>query len=140
MSALKNISMSGSSKAKPKPRANQGKASEKDLQKLRRMDLLELLIDQVRDNEKLSATAEELADLSERLKAKLDDKDAQIERLKAKLDDKDAQIAELQEHNRAMAHAVNTFDIDEIMSVQRYALSRYFERLAEGFLVDDEAR
>ena len=94
------------------------------------MDLLELLIDQVRENEKLNTSVEELTDLSERLKEKLDAKDAQIEHLKQRLDMKDAQIAELQNQNRAMAHAVNTFDIEEILEVQRNALRSYFESLS----------
>lgn len=130
MSALRNIQKGGSPKAKPKAGSSQAKATEKDLQKLRRMDLLELLIDQVRENEKLNTSVEELTDLSERLKEKLDAKDAQIEHLKQRLDMKDAQIAELQNQNRAMAHAVNTFDIEEILEVQRNALRSYFESLS----------
>ena len=130
MSALRNIQKGGSPKAKPKAGSSQAKATEKDLQKLRRMDLLELLIDQVRENEKLNTSVEELTDLSERLKERLDVKDAQIEHLKQRLDMKDAQIAELQNQNRAMAHAVNTFDIEEILEVQRHALRSYFESLS----------
>lgn len=68
---------------------------ETDLQKLRRVDLLELLLEQIRKNEIQTAELEEATDLGERLKAKLDDKDAQLERLKVKLDDKDAQLERL---------------------------------------------
>ena len=71
----------------------------RELQRLKRQDLLELLVAQLKEGERLQAiiadneaTIDELTDLSERLKAKLDDKDAQIERLKGKLNDKDAQI------------------------------------------------
>lgn len=78
-----------------KQSADSASASGKEFQKLRRVDLLELLVDQVRENEELTASVTDLKDLSERLKAKLDQKDAQIERLKGRLDMKDAQIAEL---------------------------------------------
>ena len=62
-------------------------AANVDLRKLRRLDLLELLVDQIRENEDNEKTIEELTDLSERLKAKLDDKDVQIEHLKSRLND-----------------------------------------------------
>ena len=76
----------------------------RDLQRLKRQDLLELLVAQLREGERLQATITEneaqiaeLTDLSERLKGKLDDKDVQIEHLKEKLNDKDAQIERLKE-------------------------------------------
>ena len=106
-------------------------SAEKEFQKLRRMDLLELLLDQIRENEQLSASVTELTDLSERLKAKLDDKDAQIERLKAKLDDKDAQIDRLDERNRAVARASGTIDIKEILEIEGRAIENYLMRLSE---------
>ena len=65
------------------------------MRKLRRLDLLELLVDQIRENEENEKTIEELTDLSERLKAKLDDKDVQIEHLKSRLSDKDVKIEHL---------------------------------------------
>lgn len=68
---------------------------ETDLQKLRRVDLLELLLEQIRKNEIQTAELEEATDLGERLKAKLNEKDAQLERLKVKLDDKDVQLERL---------------------------------------------
>ena len=71
----------------------------KELQKLKRQDLLELLIEQMQENDALRASISEaeiqireLTSLSERLKDKLNDKDAQIELLKDRLNDKDAQI------------------------------------------------
>ena len=70
-------------------------AANVDLRKLRRLDLLELLVDQIRENEDNEKTIEELTDLSERLKAKLDDKDVQIEHLKSRLSDKDVKIEHL---------------------------------------------
>lgn len=74
----------------------------KELQKLRRQDLLELLLDQMLENDTLRDTlaerderVEDLSAMADRLKAKLDDKDQQIEHLKSKLDDKDVQIEHL---------------------------------------------
>ena len=68
---------------------------DRELRRLRRMELLEMLVDQIEENDVQTAQIEELSDLTERLKAKLDEKDAQIERLKEKLDDKDAIIRSL---------------------------------------------
>lgn len=81
------------------------KMTEKEFHKLRRRDLLELLVAQGKENiqiqEELNKTSEELAqaqEVNERLKARLNEKDAQMEetskRLKAKLDEKDAQMEE----------------------------------------------
>ena len=82
---------------------NKGKGSSnpnKELQKLKRQDILELLLEQMRENDELRiaaaenrATIAELTALSDRLKDKLNDKDALIDRLKARLDGKDASIA-----------------------------------------------
>lgn len=79
--------------------------TEKEFHKLRRRDLLQLLVAQGKENVQLQAefdeTKEELAQLQEsyeRLKAKLDDKDATFQesydRLKAKLDEKDISFQE----------------------------------------------
>lgn len=77
-------------------------AFDKDVRKLGRSDLLDLLLEQSRENDRLSQEVKllkgELGEASEgleRLKAKLDAKDEQIKRLTAKLDGKDAQIARL---------------------------------------------
>ena len=99
-----------------------------DLRKLRRVDLLELLLDQMSDNEKLEADNRELNDLCERLKAKLDDKDAQIERLKTKLDQKDAQIELLESGVRELAEASGTISPLELEIEQR-AIERYKKTL-----------
>ena len=90
------------------------KKASNELRKLRRQDLLELLVEQLREGERLQGTIAEqeqsittLSDLSERLKGKLDDKDVQIEHLKSKLDDKDTLIdrlkARLDEKDEALA-------------------------------------
>ena len=88
------------------------KMTEKEFHKLRRRDLLELLVAQGKENiqiqEELNKTSEELAqaqEVNERLKARLNEKDAQMDetsgRLKAKLDEKDIQIHETTEHLKA---------------------------------------
>ena len=74
-----------------------------DLRKLKRQDLLELLIMQSKDviklqtdNEVKGKSIEELEETYARLREKLNEKDAQIDRLKERLDRKDARIAELE--------------------------------------------
>ena len=94
------------------------------------MDLLELLLDEIRLNEKQSATVTELTDLTERLKAKLDDKDEQIERLKAKLDDKDEQIAKLEELNKQAARRDGLLDLEELRAVEQRAIESYLDKLS----------
>ena len=76
--------------------------TEKELHKLRRQDLLQLLLTAGRESAELQMQLEEtekelalVKDNNERLKGKLDDKDVQIDRLKGKLDDKDALIEKL---------------------------------------------
>ncbi len=87
--------------------------TEKELRKLHRQDLLELLVEQSREASRLSAALDEkeqecreITENNERLKAKLDEKDAglaqhtaasgeQLESLKGKLDEKDAQMEKL---------------------------------------------
>ena len=139
LASIKDIKIGGSTKSHAKshakgPSKGASKASanaEKELQRLRRMDLLELLLDEIRKNEENTAKVQELSELTERLKAKLDDKDAQIERLKAKLNDKDAEIDRLLVNNEAAAHARGMLDVDELLKVERKALEAYFARVAE---------
>lgn len=78
------------------------KSQSKDLQRLNRQDLLELLVAQMREGDELRATIEkkelQVENLSaqvERLKEKLDIKDEQIDNLKEKLDLKDSQMDHL---------------------------------------------
>ena len=73
--------------------------TEKELHKLRRQDLLQLLLLQSREAaqqqaafEELKDTAAQLRESNERLKGKLDEKDRQIDRLKGRLDHKDEEI------------------------------------------------
>lgn len=92
--------------------------TEKEFHKLRRRDLLQLLVAQGKENVQLQAefdeTKEELAQLQEsyeRLKAKLNEKDASFQesndRLKAKLDEKDASF---QESNNRLKAKLNEKD------------------------------
>lgn len=76
--------------------------TEKELGKLKRPDLLALLVAQGREaaalQNRLAETESHLTQavqLDNRLKAKLDEKDAQIERLKERLNEKDEQIERL---------------------------------------------
>ena len=126
MSAMRNIPFGNSKKAK----AETGGPSEKEFHKLRRVDLLELLLDQMRENEKLSTSEAELSELTTRLKAKLDQKDEQIERLKAKLDQKDEQIAHLQDRYRTLARVAGLPDALEQYEYEERAFERYLDEVA----------
>ena len=79
------------------PSENSRNDSDRELSRLKRQDLLELLLEQMREGERLQAEVNQLTSLSDRLKAKLDDKDVQIDHLKEKLNDKDVQIDHLKE-------------------------------------------
>lgn len=76
--------------------------TDKELRKLRRQELLELLVAQSKEaarfKTELDEKTEELSGVLEsldRLKEKLNDKDESIEKLKGRLDEKDALIEKL---------------------------------------------
>lgn len=78
--------------------------TEKELHKLKRQEVLQLLFVQVREAEKLQKKLDETAErlqaaegLCGRLKERLNEKDEQIEKLKERLNEKDAQIGKLKE-------------------------------------------
>ena len=78
--------------------------TEKELNKLRKQDFLELLLTQGQQMAELQATLEattaeleETKATNERLKVKLNEKDELIEKLKGRLDNKDATIHSLRE-------------------------------------------
>ena len=111
--------------------------TEKELHKLRRQDLLELLLSQskevtdlqrkVRD---LEHTVETVTLNNDHLKEKLDDKDAQIEKLKGRLDDKDATIAQLRAGG--LIHEENSDTpiarLEEIFRVAQKAAEVYMKK------------
>ncbi len=75
--------------------------TEKELRKLHRHDLLELLVELSREAARLNAALQEkdteltaVLEGNGRLKDKLDEKDELIEKLKSRLDEKDVQMAE----------------------------------------------
>lgn len=77
---------------------------DKELKKLKRSDLLEIMIAQSKEvaavkdqKEILEGHIAQMEDDFARLKQKLDDKDEQIEKLKVRLDEKDEQINRLKE-------------------------------------------
>ena len=78
--------------------------TDKELRRLRRQDLLQLLVEQSREAARLQSESDEksgelkqLNESYERLKNKLDEKDIQLERLKEKLNEKDALLEKLKE-------------------------------------------
>lgn len=106
-------------------------STERELKRLRRVDLLELLLDEIRNNESNVEKVQELTELTNHLKEKLDEKDAQIESLKAKLDEKDEAIEKLQARNEMVARSNGTIDVNEMLRVQRLAVLEYLRLKGE---------
>lgn len=82
--------------------------TEKELYKLRKQDLLQLLLTQGQEAAalqrqviELSTAMNEMERGNERLKTKLNEKDALIEKLKGRLDEKDARIDKMREVMKA---------------------------------------
>lgn len=97
--------------------------TERELHKLRRQDLLELLLTQSREAarmqaeyEKLKSAYEERESSYNRLKEKLNEKDQQIEKLIRRLNDKDALIRQLRggEDETVVRPAVDSLGGNEI--------------------------
>lgn len=125
LASIKGLKIGGGSRKTPARRT--AADTEKELQRLRRVDLLELLLDEIRQNEQDTAKLEELTELVDRLKAKLDDKDEQIEHLKRRLDGKDQKIAELEARAARLAEANGMMtDPRELAEIERRALEQYF--------------
>ena len=117
--------------------------TEKELHKLHRQDLLQLLVEQSREARQLGSQLAETEDNlnqmqsgNDRLKTKLDEKDEQIGRLKERLDEKDAQINKLKsrlDEKDATIHSLNAdvktlqakrqLEIDEIIKALKLGLS-----------------
>lgn len=101
--------------------------TEKELGKLKRPDLLALLVAQVQEatalQERLEETENNLTQavqLDNRLRAKLDEKDEQIERLKERLNEKDEQIERLKGRLDEKDRRLNLLgvQVDELVSGQ----------------------
>ena len=102
-----------------------------ELKKLRRVDLLELLVDQVREGEKRAAAMAELERLVQDQKRQIDCKDEQIGNLIRHLDEKDAQIRRLQEQNDVYARSVDALNIRDLADFQENAIMEYLKRLSK---------
>lgn len=138
--------------------------TEKELHRLRRQDLLQLLLSQGKEaleiQTKLNSTSASMIQLKagyERLKDKLDEKDAVIEKLKGRLDEKDARICELEDQINSIelrrrlrlaeagSIAEASLKINEIFELAQKAVEQYFYDLqhmrewkAEGLFLPEE--
>ena len=110
----------------------------KELHRLRRQDLLQLLLSQSKevaqlneDMEARDAENEALNETNERLRAKLDEKDEQIERLKEKLNQKDAIIEQLEKQGIVDIRADGTSKVrlEDIFRVAHDAAEQYLRSL-----------
>ena len=102
--------------------------TEKGFSKLRRRDLLELLLSQIQEDERLerkvSAMMSRITSQEKtlnRLKDKLNEKDAQLEKLKGRLDDKDREIGTLRE-TLEQERSSRRIELDEAGSIAEAAL------------------
>ncbi len=129
--------------------------TEKELYKLHRPDLLQLLLTQGREaadlQTKLTGSSETLAetqDVLERLKGKLDDKDVLIRRLRIHLDEKDEMIRKQQEeldelriNNRLQLEFIEeaALRFNEIFDVAHQTVEQYLHTLRQmcGICVTD---
>lgn len=102
--------------------------TEKELHRLRRTDLLQLMLAQGKEAAALQAQLEEQAAelaqsqaMGDRLKEKLDEKDSLIEKLKGRLDQKDARIKELETQMQAWLES-RRIELEEAGSIAEAAL------------------
>jgi len=112
--------------------------TEKELHRLRRQDLLQLLLSQSKDVAQfksriteLEETVSQLRESNDKLKGRLDEKDAQIEKLKGRLDEKDEEITELRESGRIELHSDGSagVSLEEIFDKARQAAEDYLRAL-----------
>ncbi len=101
----------------------------KELQKLRRQELLQLLLEQSKEVAQLQAEhgdadqqAQQLEDSNERLSAKLEEKDALNGKLQGRLDQKMARIRQLEQEMEAWRQARKS-ELERAGSVAEAALS-----------------
>ena len=123
--------------------------TEKELHRLRRQDLLQLLLSQSREVaeqgdriQELEGHEQELEALTEKLKGRLNEKDELIEKLKARLDEKDALIRDLREGRIFEAGDPVTgtvsapIRIEELFGVTRRAAELYLREKARVYAQD----
>ena len=109
--------------------------TEKELHKLKRQDLLQLLLSQSvevrRQQDAIGRLEEESSQLRaslERLTAQLDERDAQLEKLKRRLDEKDAMILNLQADREQPETPVDPRIVSPDLSLQLRAIFERAER------------
>lgn len=114
--------------------------TEKELRKLNRHDILELLVEQSREASRLRLVLEEREERLigatsglERLKCKLDEKDAQIEKLKGRLDGKDLEMSKKSSEDAELAERLKTKldEKDAIISERDATIERLKAKLSE---------
>ena len=125
--------------------------TEKEIHRLRKQDLLQLLLTQGKEaaalQEEIGRLSASLADAessNERLKAKLDEKDELIEKLKGRLDEKDARINKLREIMKVW-RANRNIELEQAGSIAEAALrlNRVFEtaqKAADQYLYNMKQR
>lgn len=119
--------------------------TEKELHKLHRQDLLQLLVEQSREARQLGSQLAETEDNlnqmqsgNDRLKTKLDEKDEQIDRLKERLDEKDAQINKLKsrlDEKDATIHSLNA-DVKTLQAKRQLEIDEIIKALKLGSLLE----
>ena len=111
--------------------------TEKELHRLSRQDLLQLLLAQSKEvsrqraaNEELKNNAEKDHELIDRLKERLDEKDATIETLKHRLDEKDETINHLKRRLDAKDETMNKLkaDAEDMSGTVEFLRSRLDEK------------
>ena len=126
--------------------------TEKELHRLRRQDLLQLLLSQSKEVTQqqariaeLEKAGTELRESNERLKEKLNEKDALIEKLKGRLDQKDATIKILREGSLAELEedgggiSLVPFRLEELFGIAKQAAEAYLrEKLQTADPADGE--
>ena len=104
----------------------------KELQKLKRQDLLELLLEQMREGDQLEATIaglntqiSALTDLTDYLKQGLSEKEALVEQLQRRLELKDRIIAQLLAQGRELPSELA--EMEELLDAEQGAIEAYLE-------------
>ena len=107
-------------------------APNKELQKLKRQDLLELLLEQMREGDQLEATIAglnaqiaTLTDLTDYLKQNLSEKETIVDQLQRRLELKDRIIAQLLAQGRKLP--AELAEMEEMLAVEQDAIETYIK-------------